>query len=102
MRFVDNIAGNLAVELGKRPSAALDVTRRLDDCERAAEWDVYVSAKIVTKVKGKKGVWLDRIFLVRAIPGTQRPDVEKAALKAYREVKDKASNAISQGMNKLE
>jgi hypothetical protein len=102
MRFVDNIAGILAVELGKRPSAALDVARRLDDCERAAEWDVYVSAKIVTKVKGKKGVWLDRIFLVRAIPGTQRPDVEKAALKAYREVKDKASNAISQGMNKLE
>jgi hypothetical protein len=83
------------------------VNRRLDDYEKAAEWDVYVSAKVVkpnkdSQNKGKDGVWMDRIFLVRAIHGAQRPDIEKAALKAFRAAKDKVGNAVSEEMNKLE
>jgi hypothetical protein len=105
MRFVDEVPFSIDKMGGKgRFGSNLVVTRRLDDCERAAEWDAYVSAKVVKpnkQTKGKDGVWLERIFLVRAIPGAQRPDDEKAALKAYREAK--APQVISEELkNKLD
>jgi hypothetical protein len=68
-------------------TAAFDLMRRVPQREAAARWDVYVSVKPVWANPQRtlaKELWLERILLVRAEPGAERPAEEQAWYERYR------------------
>jgi hypothetical protein len=92
---------NISNMTGKMGMEPLNLSIRLDPRECVSEWDVYVSVKMVKsganpKAKGAGGLWLDRVLLVRAVPGNQRPDAESAALKTLLDQQKKEEQYISE------
>jgi hypothetical protein len=78
---------NFKIFVNGKVTGALDVGTRINLRESASEWDVSVSAKLVgpsfsTDSGATDAIILDRILLVRAVPGFERPADEKAALQA--------------------
>lgn len=78
---------NFKVFVNGKVTGGLDVGTRLNQSESAAEWDVFVSAKLVGPSFAKDSgdtdaIIVERILLSRAVPGFVRPADEQAALKA--------------------
>jgi hypothetical protein len=78
---------NFKIFVNGKVTGALDLGTRINLRESASEWDVSVSAKLVgpsfsTDSGATDAIIVDRILLVRAVPGFERPADEKAALQA--------------------
>jgi len=82
-RLLD-VDANFKVVMNERVAGGLDLGSRVNRRDSAAEWDVYVSAKLAgpsfAQSADKDCVRVERILLVRAVPGFVRPEDERRLL----------------------
>jgi len=78
------VDANLKVVMNGRVAGGLDLAVVVNRRDSAAEWDVYVSAKLAgpsfAQSADKDCVRFERILLVRAVPGFVRPEDERKLL----------------------
>jgi hypothetical protein len=79
-------SATFSIRVGESSSGILDLRRRVSSRDAASEWDVYVSFKAVDQAVGGSvpGIWLERIILVRAVPGAARPAEEMRLLQEWK------------------
>jgi len=81
-RLLDD--ANVKVLMNDRVAGGLDLAVIVSRRDSAAEWDVYVSAKLAgpsfAQSADKDCVRVERVLLVRAVPGFNRPEDERKLL----------------------